>query len=268
MRHRSSVGLGAAGFILVGFMYACGGGGSSPAAPSPTPTPTPTTGTLTIKGATSATGTFSVAGLMTSSAPPVMLPGTPTSVRVRMQKVFLSANADCSNPVLVQDKGAGDYQDLVGNPTLFSGSVAAGTYNCLALKVSDIMKFTPDAAAAGASAGVCVAGRENDFDILKVEDPAENWYDVDTGGTITGAGTYGSPVAQNVFLFISTNPTAVTAANGRVHIHQLVALKNPMVIKPSQVTNGAFVFDAANRIAITQGSYCWLEGATAQFVGL
>jgi hypothetical protein len=265
MKGRKIIALGAAAFVLIGCFYACGGSKSSgnPTQPS---TPASTTGTLTIKGSSSASGAL-WGGFMTTNGPPQMLPGTPTSLKVRMQKVYLAANADCTNPVLVQDKGAGDYQDLVGKPTIFSGSVAAGTYNCLALKISDIMKFTADATAAAASNGVCVAGRENDFDILKVEQPAENWYDVETGGTIAGAGTYGAAVEQNVFLFISTNPSAVTAANARVHVHQLVPLVNPVVIKTSQVTNGAFVFDAANRIAVTQEAFCWLEGAIAQFVG-
>ncbi len=266
MHGRNLLALGVSAFIVIGCFHACGGS-KSPATPTQPSNPTPTTGTLTIRGSSSAAGALWGPGFMTMNAPPVMLPGTPTSLKVRMQKVYLSTSADCSNPVLVQDKGTGDYQDLAGKPTVFSGSVAAGTYNCLVLKISDIMKFTPDAAAQAASGGVCVAGRETDFDILKVEDPVENWYDVDTGGTVAGAGTYGNAVAQSVFLFISTSPAAVTAANARVHVHQLVPLANPMIIKASQVTNGAFVFDAANRMAVTQQTFCWLEGASAQFVG-
>jgi hypothetical protein len=270
MRGRSILGLGVVVFMVLGVFYACGGG-SSPVTPAPTPPPTATTGTLTIKGAPAAAGALAVQALGASFAPPAMLPGTPTSVRTRMYKVYLSSNADCSSPALVQDKGAAaDYQDITGRPTLFSATVTAGSYNCLAVKISDIMKFTADTAAAAASGGVCVVGRENDFDILKVEDPTENWYDVDTGGTVTGQGSYGGPVPQDVFLFISTNTAAVTAANRRVHVHQLVSLANPIVIKASQATNAAFVFDFSNRMAVTTdgrgGAWCWLEGAALQFV--
>ncbi len=268
MRHTSIVGVVAL-VVVIAFFQACGS--SSPSAPTPTPTPTPTTGTLTIKGSTSLSGGFSLDGFARLAAAPQMLPGTPTSVKVKTYKVYLAANADCSNPQLIQDKSAtADYQDFTGRPTLFSASVTAGSYNCVAIKINDVMKFAPDATAQAASSGVCVAGRETQFDILKVDDPVENWYDVESGGTTGGQGSYAIPVSQDVFLFITTNRSAVTATNPRVDTHQLVPLANPLVITASQTTNASFVFDFANRMAVIVdglGTFCWLEGAAAQFVG-
>lgn len=263
MYTRSLVSLGAAGFIIVGFISACGGGSSSPS--SPTPNPTPTAGTLTIRGASSASGAFSIRSLGPTAAP-VMLPGTPSSVRIKAYKVYLAANADCTNPVLVQDKGGSDYVNVAGRPTLFSASVAPGTYNCMILKMSDVMKFTPDAAAQAASKGVCTAGQEKDFDILKSD---ESWYNAETNGSTAGAGGYATPVAQDVFLFFSTNGSAT---GGRVHFHQLVSLPGPVVIRSAEVTNGAFVFDFSGKMAVISESdvgpyYCWLEGVRTEYVG-
>lgn len=265
MSSRSLVCFGAAGLIALGSFYACGGGSSTPSSP----TPSPTTGTLTIRGATSASAAFSMQALGHDDAPPVMLPGTPSSVRVKMYKVYLAANADCTNPFVVQEKGSSDYENMAGRPTLFSASVPAGTYNCLILKVSDVMKFTPDAAAQSASKGVCTAGAEKDFDILKAAD-GESWYNVESNGTTGAQGSYAQPIAQDVFLFFSTNGAAVSAANARVHFHQQTSLGNPVVIKSSDVTNGAFVFDFSGKMAVASQSdmgpfYCWLEGVRVQY---
>ena len=87
-----------------------------------------------------------------------------------------------------------------------------------------------------------------------------------------GAGSYGSPSAQDVFLFFSTNGASTVAANGRVHPHQLTSLANPIVIRASEVTNGAFVFDFSGRMAVVSESvngphYCWLEGVRTQYIG-
>lgn len=264
---RSLAGFSVFVFIVLGLLSACGGGSSTPSNPSPTPT----TGTLTLRGASSASGAFSMQPIGRDYAPPVMLPGTPSSVRVRAYKVYLAANADCSNPIVVQDRGAADYANIAGRPTLFSGSVAAGAYNCMILKMSDVIKFTPDVPAQAASNGVCMAGQERDFDILKAPD-GESWYNVESGGSTSGAGTYATPVAQDVFQFFSTNQSAATAANGRIHGHQLTTLGNPVVIRSSETTNGAFIFDFSGRMAVVSESdagpfYCWLEGVRVQYAG-
>lgn len=252
----------AAGFLVAVFSGCSGGGGDS--------SPAPTTGSLTVTGAPTVGNAFTAPALKAARAA-TLISGTPVSVKLKAYKVYLAQNADCSNPVLVQDKTTtADYQELMTKPTLFSAdSVAAGTYNCMILKVSDIFKFTPDATAQTASGGVCVANQEVNFDILKVESPAENWLDIETGGTVAGDGAIGASVEQIVFLFASTDPTAVTANNNLIHPHQMGQILNPIVIKPGQNTKSAFVFDTTNRMSViptVNGDFCWLEGFTAQFV--
>jgi hypothetical protein len=82
-----------------------------------------------------------------------------------------------------------------------------------------------------ASGGVCVVNEEVNFDILKVESPAENRLDIETGGTVAGDGVIGASVEQIMFLFASTDPTAVTANNNLIHPQQLGQILNPIIIK-------------------------------------
>lgn len=257
--------------LAVFVIWACGGGGGGGGDAS--------TGSLTITGSPTA---VTLSG-MGRSAATSLINGTPSSVKIKAYKIYLAENADCSNPVLVADNSAtADYVDLMSRPTLFSASsVAPGTYNCMIVKMSDILKFTPDAVAEEASSGVCTAGQEYTYDIVKVETPPESLYDIETGETIPGAGTFGVPVEQTVFLFGTTDcttmdekgtcstPNSVTTANPSVHYHQMFKSANPIVITAGQSTEAELVFDFTDRGSVVDADstyYCWLEGPTMQFI--
>ncbi len=246
----------------------CGGGGSSTSAPPST------TGTWTVTGAPTVSGAFSVPTLYTAQAATIM--GTPTSVKMKPIKIFLAENADCTNPVLVQDKtGSAVYEDIVGKPTLFSSTtVTPGTYHCMIVKMTDILKFTPDSTAEIDSSNVCMAGQEYSFDIFKTESPvAENWYDLETNSTIPGDGTPGTPVEQTVFLYVTTDQAAAMAANNLIHLHQTGPLGSPLVITAGAETKSAMVVDVANSMSVLQDTqvvpptnYCWLEQLNTSFI--
>jgi hypothetical protein len=250
-------------------------GCSSSSSDSTTPAPpAATTGTLTIAGSATLANALTAPMLALDSKPTIS--GTPTSVKIKAYRVYLAQNADCSNPVLVGDKDTtADYQELTGatRPILFSAaSVTPGTYNCLILKVSDVFKFTPDAAAQANSAGVCVAGTEVNFDIHKTETPTELWYDLETGGTNIGEGTHAAASEQTVFMFLSTDRDAARAHNPLIASTQGMPLLNPVTITAGQTTKSAFVIDPTDRMSVvnigfpTPTPYCWLEGFVPQFV--
>jgi hypothetical protein len=86
---------------------------------------------------------------------------------------------------------------------------------------------------------------------------------------VAGEGEIGTSVEQVVFLFASTDPTAVTANHNLIHPHQLGQILNPLVSKPGQNTKSAFVFDTTDWMSViptVNGDFCWREGFTAQFV--
>ena len=261
--------LAAAFVVIIGSLayLGCSSGGSSSA-------PAPTTGSLTVTGSPTLTNAFSTP-LLYSSQATTTISGTPSSVKIKAYKIWISQNASCADPVLVADNTASAaYVDVMTKPTLFTASsVTPGTYHCLILKVSDIFKFTPDATAQAASGGVCVAGTEVSFDILKVETPAENWLDLETGQTVAGEGAIGNSVEQTVFLFASTDNTAISSAYPLIYHNQMGNLTSPFTITAGQTTKAAFVVDTTDRISVIPGNnngtitnYCWLEGFNAQFL--
>jgi hypothetical protein len=252
--------------FLLTLFTGCSGSSSSSPVPS-------TKGSFTVSGSSTVSGALTAPNLYSKAT----ISGTPTSVKIKAYRVYLAANADCSNPILVDNKDTtADYVDLMAatKPILFSAdSVAPGTYQCMILKLSDIFKFTPDATAESVSGGVCVAGNERGFDIHKTEVPTELWYDLQTGGTNTGEGTIATSVEQTVFLFASTDPSAVSANNALIASTQLGTLLNPVVITAGETTKAAFVVDTTDRMSVIpydNGSgtqdYCWLEGFDAQFL--
>ena len=249
--------------------------GCSSSSSSDTPPADNSKGSLTITGSPTLTNALASPMMALDSKPTIT--GTPTSVKIKAYSVYIAQNADCSSPVLVGDKGAtADYQELMGatKPILFSApSVTAGTYNCIILKISDILKFTPDTEAQTFSGGVCVAGTEVNFDIHKTETPTELWYDLDTNATNTGVGTFGASSEQTVFIYASMDPTAVMAHNSLIASTQILPLLNPITITAGQTVKTAFVADPTNRMSVipvnngvTTADFCWLEGFIPQFV--
>src|SRR5205814_709697 len=70
--------------------------------------------------------------------------GGAASFTITLYTLYVSASADCSSPVLVQDHGAaGLDKDFMTGPVLFEGSPAAGTYPCVMFKMSDVLRMMP-----------------------------------------------------------------------------------------------------------------------------
>jgi hypothetical protein len=248
----------------------CGGGDS------PTPSPGPNTGTLTIKGSPTAASAFQAPARTQAAIRPMgpgIYNGTPTSVQVEMQAIYLSPNDNCSNPVLVEDKGASaGYQEIMNSPTLFSNTVAPGSYRCMIVKMTDVTTFVPDDVAQTSTGGVCASGTTYYNDGFKTETPAEIYWNLDDT-TQTGQGTYYTPVPQTQFIFITMDNNAVLTANPQINPHQIALLTNPITVTAGAETKGQFVFDFTNQFSIMNdgmggGNRCWLEGPTATYISI
>jgi len=173
------------------------------------------------------------------------------SLTIKLYALYISASTDCSSPVLVQDLGAaGVDRDFMTNPVLFEGTPASGTYQCLMLKMSDVLRMTPSSTFGG-----CVLGTEYSGDIYR--DGESDWVDVNLA-SVTGHGTDEVGVDDRVTIFM-TRDTAAAVARG-ISSNQLVQLQSSLIV-PGQST---FHMDASNAVA-TDGVHCGIEKPVVSF---
>jgi hypothetical protein len=189
------------------------------------------------------------------SAPSLFTPpvpsGDPAALRIGVYALYISSNADCSSPVLVQDYGATAVtKDFVANPVLFTGSPADGSYPCVAIKMSDVIRMEPDS-----SFGNCVAGTEYAGDIYRAGET--DWKDVDLN-PITGTGTDSMPSDDRVTL-IMTRDTAAAIGRG-FSPNQTIQLGSDLIV-PSQST---FYWNGQGSV-VDQGGQCGINPGQPSF---
>jgi hypothetical protein len=177
--------------------------------------------------------------------------GPASSLTIKLYALYISANTDCSSPQLVQDLGvAGLEKDFMTNPMLFEGTPTAGTYQCVMMKMSDVLRMKP-----GASFGACVSGTEYSGDIYR--DGESDWVDSDLH-PIVGSGTDEVPVDNHVTIFM-TRDTAAAIARGISH-NQVVGLQSSLIV-PGQTT---FHMDASHAVG-TDGVQCGIDPPVMSF---
>jgi hypothetical protein len=236
LAHRSHLLTAIAAALTLG---ACG-------ADSPTLPPTTGEPALVIRGA----GGPAAASLLDNPGEGGLF-GSAGSLTIKLYSLYISANADCSSPVLVQDLGAsGADRDFMTNPVLFSGTPAAGTYQCVMMQMSDVLRMKPST-----SFGGCLAGTEYAGDIYRT---GENDWVNQNLTPIAGTGTDELPVDSHVTIFMARD-TAAAIARG-ISTHQLVQLQTNLVV-PGQST---FRMDASNAVA-TDGVRCGIEKPLVSF---
>jgi hypothetical protein len=207
------------------------------------------TGSLTITSSSVAT-----AGLRASLLIPSNGGGSgvdASAIKVGMYALYVSKNSDCSSPVLVTDYGSTpSVKNFVAGDDLFSGSPAAGTYNCAAIKMSDVVQFTPAGDMAPCQSGTLTSediypAGSNDFRDLNL-------------GQVVGHGGNGAGVDDQVYLIFTTDPVAAEARGfsaGQV-VPMLTALTPP--------ATGTFVWSAHGTV-VPSGFACTLPTAAISF---
>ncbi len=179
------------------------------------------------------------------------LSGDPASMSVGMYALYISANEDCSDPILVADYGAtAQVKDFMQSPVLFTGSPAAGTYKCVIFKMSDVIGMVP-----ATSFGACVAGTFYEGDIYR--DGETDWKDVDFN-PIIGTGTDDAPLDDHVAIFLTGNPAAVEARGASDN--QVVLLHSDLIV-PGQST---FYWNAEGSVT-EEGGACGIQPGQPEF---
>lgn len=202
----------------------------------------------------SSTSLFTVYGsagapplIRTSGFAPQYLTGDPGALRIGVYALYISPNADCSSPVLVQDFGAtASVKDFVSNPVLFTGSPADGAYQCVAIKMSDVIRVQP-----ATTFGVCDSTVEYAGDIYRAGET--DWKDVNLN-PIIGTGSDSVPADDHVTLILTRDTTAAQARG--FSTHQTLPLSSDLIV-PSQSTfywNGqGTVTDAGGQCGVNPG---------------
>lgn len=248
MTAKRMLSIGAAVIVGAG-LAACSGGvtGSSPE--------------LTIKGSSGAAPALAVARELRVShsvaAGPGETPvGDPASMAIGMYALYISPNADCSQPVLVGDNGATPVEkDFALTPVLFTATPTAGTYQCLVLRMSDVIQFTSDV-----TSGHCAIDTPYRQDIYR--EGENDWRDID-GTIIPSTGTDAAPLDDKVYIFIARDTAAVVARG--YSPNQVIQLHSDLVV-PSTAT---FYWNGTNSITSWDdsqgGTGCGLNPGQPEF---
>ncbi len=106
------------------------------------------------------------AALLTAVASPGFAgdTGDPSAVGLKIYGAWVSAHADCSEPVAIFSDAAATYRNMVEHPSFGSGAIPNGTYPCVIFKVSDAIKTT---SAFNSTSGHCISGHEYIQDIFR-----------------------------------------------------------------------------------------------------
>lgn len=198
---------------------------------------------FTVLGSAGAPPLLRAAGGPRSAA----LTGDPGALRIGVYALYISPNDDCSGAVLVQDYGAApSVKDFVSNPVLFTGSPASGSYRCVAIKMSDVIRVQP-----ATTFGTCDSTVEYAGDIYRSGE--SDWKDVDLN-PIVGTGSDSVPADDRVTILL-TRDTAAALGRG-FSPHQTLPLGSDLVV-PSQSTfywNGqGTVSDAGGACGVNPG---------------
>ncbi|HEX4232840.1 MAG TPA: hypothetical protein VH041_00915 [Caldimonas sp.] len=169
-----------------------------------------------------------------------------SSLKLQVYSVMLSTSAQCTSPVTVFASATPTEVDFLAAPMLGSGNPPDGTYQCVIIKMSDLIKFTPSSAA-----GLCAAGTQYTADVCRSDNSGMTQAPDAVGAPNACNGTDAAPVADAVYLYLTTNasagsggntfmqPTGATSTNG-------LPLTAPLVI--AGTAKSKFVVNATGKV--------------------
>jgi hypothetical protein len=186
---------------------------------------------------------FALAGLLSTSAFAL----DASSLKLQVYAVMLSTSPQCTSPVTVFSSPTATEVDFLAAPMLGSGNPPDATYNCVIIKMSDLIKFKPSA-----SAGLCTAGTQYTADVCRTDNGGMTQAPDAVGAPNACNGTDAAPVSDTVYLYLTTNasagsgggntfmqPTGPSSTNG-------LNLTAPLVI--AGMAKSKFIVNAAGKV--------------------
>lgn len=182
-----------------------------------------------------------------------------SSIKLKVYKMAVSTSPLCTNLITVLDNGNTPTEvDFLQNPNLGSGTLANGTYPCIVIEFSDLVKFTPSANSDG---GNCLTSTEYTLDVCRAGGDTSTLIN-GTTTTCTGTSgnntTYGTPGDDRVAMYISTATTGGTDAFNRPtsigdNAH---GLNLGAALTISGTSSGKFVVNPAGQVCDNAAATC------------
>ncbi len=131
-----------------------------------------------------------------------------SSLKLQVYSVMLSTSAQCTSPVTVFSSATATEVDFLATPTLGSGNPPDATYNCVIIKMSDLIKFTPSS-----TSGLCTVGAQYTADVCRSDNGGTTQAPDAVGAPNACTGTDAAPVSDIVYLYLTTNASAGNGGN-------------------------------------------------------
>ncbi len=120
----------------------------------------------------------------------------PLYLDIKVYKVAVSESEFCTDLKVIFEDAAPIYQDFLTSPVLGNGKVKNGTYKCIAIEMSDVIKSAPDQ---NSDSGNCVLGQEEVGEICHANNGG-----LDSGSLIDGTPVNCVDGEQRVAIYLST----------------------------------------------------------------
>jgi hypothetical protein len=187
--------------------------------------------------------------------------GDPSSLKLKIYSVYASLSAQCTSPIQIFNNTSGSFVDLLVKPVLGSGDLADGTYNCIIIKMSSIIKHTPLV-----TDTTCVAATEYTGGVCNVGDQATDLSNAAIG--CMGNGTNAGSIDNTVYMYLTTDSLASTG--NKAFVHPMTAgdgngikLSAPLII--SSTSKAKFVVNATGKV-VAGGGECGINPPAFGFV--
>jgi len=173
---------------------------------------------------------------------------SPSSASWTLYKVNLYTSGDCTGtPEVVFNETAGTALDFVTNPTIGTATVTDGTYNCVAIKLSDTVTFVPSADE-GTS---CTSGTSYTLDVCD-----SSWTVTDADSAATSSCT---DSADSIWIYISTWSAVTSTSTGSPNSFapptsdgdESNGIQLTSALTVAGTTSGVFVIDSYYKVATT-----------------
>lgn len=184
---------------------------------------------------------------------------SPELFNVKVHGFSVSASGDCSDPITLLDDADPPLTDMMDNPTIWEGEVPDGTYPCVIMEISDILRLSPTESS---DDGQCVQGE------LAIQDVCHG--DDDDGfRRLDGSVGDCADEEQRVALYLSTwstrqestNPFWPPTEDGDTTAG--LELDGELVVDGDTI--GTFVIDATGQVQ-SAGDHCEVLPPTFAFL--
>ena len=177
-----------------------------------------------------------------------------STLKIKVFQFAVSQNADCSNLTTVFSDDDGVEADVLTSPTFGQGTLADGTYPCVAIKFSDNITFVP----ATDNGTNCTKGTQYTLEVCQSGIP----YDQIDGGTGTCAANTNF-YTDNVTMWITTNSSTTGGGEGTNAFQKPTSigasdkgLNLGTALTVSGATTGRFTVDASEKICDGDEATC------------